>query len=76
MTDIFIYDTNTGRTIRVSVNNEGEEGNHVSNSPAISGDGSKVAFVSLASNLVPDDSNERWDIFVRDIESVWDSPQQ
>ncbi len=74
VTDIFIYDTNTGRTIRVSVNNEGEEGNHVSNSPAISGDGSKVAFVSLASNLVPNDSNERWDIFIRNIESVWDNP--
>lgn len=74
VTDVFIYDTNTERTIRISVNNEGEEGNHVSNSPAISDDGNKIAFVSLASNLVPNDSNERWDIFVWDIDSVWDNP--
>jgi hypothetical protein len=74
VTDIFSYDTHTGHTIRISVNNKGEEGNHVSNSPAISGNGGKVAFVSLASNLVPSDSNERWDIFVRDIKSIWDTP--
>lgn len=67
VTDIFIYDAITGRTIRASINNEGEEGNHVSNSPAISGDGSKIAFVSLASNLVLDDTNETWDIFMRDL---------
>lgn len=72
VTDVFIYDTDTGRTVRVSVNNEGQEGNHVSHSPAISADGSRIAFVSLASNLVPNDSNERWDIFVRDLDSVWD----
>lgn len=67
VTDVFIYDINTERTIRVSVNAEGEEGNHISYFPAISDDGSVITFVSLASNLVPNDLNERWDIFVREI---------
>ncbi len=74
VTDIFIYDTVTGHTIRASVDNDGKEGNHISNSPAISGDGSKIGFVSLASNLVPNDSNEKWDIFIREIDLVWDNP--
>ena len=74
VTDIFVYDIDTKHTIRVSVNNEGEEGNNISNSPVISGDGNKIAFVSLASNLVSNDSNECWDIFVRDMDLVWDNP--
>ena len=35
--------------------------------PSISDDGSKVAFRSLASNLVQGDSNGRYDIFVKDL---------
>jgi hypothetical protein len=33
---------------------------------AVSSDGRYVAFASLASNLVADDTNESWDVFVRD----------
>lgn len=39
------------------------EANNVSESPVISGDGRVAAFVSLASNLVPNDQNEWFDIF-------------
>jgi hypothetical protein len=35
-------------------------------SPAINADGRFVAFESLATNLVPDDTNGRMDAFVRD----------
>lgn len=42
---------------RVSVSSTGEQGNGHSNQAAVSGDGRWVAFVSYASNLVPDDTN-------------------
>ena len=34
--------------------------------PSISSDGGEVAFVSDATNLVPNDNNLEWDVFVRD----------
>jgi Tol biopolymer transport system component len=34
--------------------------------PSISDDGSKVAFYSFASTLVPNDKNDLWDIFLYD----------
>lgn len=34
--------------------------------PSVSADASKVAFVSDATNLVPDDDNAEWDVFVHD----------
>jgi hypothetical protein len=64
--DIFVGDRATGTTQRVSVSSSGAEGNNISSSPAISGDGRFVAFVSNASNLVPGDTNGVRDIFVRD----------
>lgn len=36
---------------------------------AISPDGNVVAFVSAASNLVPDDTNGTWDVFVAEVDS-------
>ena len=53
-------------TRRVSVSSTGAEGNDQSRDPAISSDGRYVAFGSDASNLVPGDTNESRDVFVRD----------
>jgi Tol biopolymer transport system component len=53
-------------TIRVSVASDGTEGNGYSNTPVISADGRYVAFESDADNLVPSDTNEYQDIFLRD----------
>jgi Tol biopolymer transport system component len=55
---------------RVSVNSLGEEGNNESSRPVVSGDGRYVVFSSLATNLVPTDTNVflGWDIFVHDRE--------
>ena len=52
-TDVFVHDTHTGVTRRVSVSTNGVESNDNSYSPAISDDGRYVAFDSKASNLAP-----------------------
>jgi dipeptidyl aminopeptidase/acylaminoacyl peptidase len=64
--DIFVHDQVTGQTTRPSVASDGTEGNGQSLVPAISGDGRLVAFWSIASNLVPGDTNSTSDIFVHD----------
>ena len=51
---------------RVSVDSAGNQGNSFSGFPSISADGRFVAFSSGASNLVPGDTNNTGDIFVRD----------
>ena len=67
--DIFVHDRQTGQTSRVSVASGGTEGNGESRSPAISADGRYVAFRSLASNLVTNDTNNGNDIFVHDTQT-------
>lgn len=66
--DVFVRDRRTGTTERVNVGPNGIQGNEYgfSESPSISADGRFVAFVSWASNLVPRDTNEDPDVFVRD----------
>jgi len=65
--DIFVRDMMQGITVRASVDTLGGDPNGVSSSPVISDDGRYVVFHSTASNLVPDDTNEFEDIFVRDL---------
>src|SRR5438132_451471 len=55
-----------GATERVSVNSAGNEVHGSSARPALSADGRFVAFTSLATNLVPGDTNGTWDVFIRD----------
>lgn len=52
------------RTDRISVNNIGTPGNGASTAPSISGDGSLVAFVSQATNLVTGVSSAQSQIYV------------
>jgi hypothetical protein len=63
--DIFVRDRRLGTTTRASVGPGGVEGNGFSDTPAIASDGSVVAFVSGANNLVAGDTNDGWDVFVR-----------
>ena len=57
-----------GVTEQVSVNSAEEDGNDstVGAAPRISADGRYVVFASDAANLVPDDTNDTSDVFVRD----------
>jgi len=64
--DVFVHDRQTGQTSHVSVASDGTQGNGGSEWPAISADGRYVAFTSEANNLVPNDINDKNDIFVHD----------
>jgi Tol biopolymer transport system component len=64
--DIFIRDRQTGTTTLVSRNSAGVEGNGASGYASISADGRYVTFESTATNLVSEDNNGGYDIFVRD----------
>lgn len=64
--DVFVHDRRTRRTTRVSVSTNGQQGDHISQSPAVSADGRYVAFASYASTLVPGDTNGYGDVFLRD----------
>lgn len=64
--DIFVRDVEANTTIRVSLAPNGTQANDVSGSPSISADGRFIAFHSYASNLVSQDTNGTYDVFVYD----------
>ena len=72
--DIFVRDTVTGQTRLVSAAADGTQGNAPSGwVSSISLDGRYVAFESRASNLVPGDTNNKCDIFIKDMETGYTS---
>jgi Tol biopolymer transport system component len=58
--------TRGAQTTRVSVSSHEVQAESSSDDPAISANGRYVAFMSEADNLVPGDTNDKYDIFVRD----------
>jgi Tol biopolymer transport system component len=65
--DVFLHDTTTGVTGRVSVNSDEEQAiGGDSAAAAVSSNGSYVAFQSAATNLVSGDTNVVFDVFRRD----------
>lgn len=64
--DIFRWDRLALVMERISVDNSGVEANGSNHSPAISGNGQHIVFVSSANNLAPGDGNNYPDIFLRD----------
>jgi Tol biopolymer transport system component len=65
--DVFLRDRRTQTTRRVSVSSSGKQGDLSSSNPSISDDGRWITFVSDATNLVPNDTNEFSDLFLRDV---------
>lgn len=63
--DVFMVDRSVPAASRVSLTQGGSEGNNASTFPAMAADATATAFISLASNLVPNDTNAMPDIFVR-----------
>jgi Tol biopolymer transport system component len=64
--DVFLHDRSTGITERESVGASGAQSN-ADSVGLISGDGLSVAFTTLASNLVANDTNNQFDAFVRGV---------
>ena len=62
--DIFLRDTETGTTRRVSVSSSGVQSNGHSRVSSISADGMWVAFDCLATNLDPVATDGRWHAYV------------
>lgn len=66
-TDIFVRDLDAGTTVRVSVSSAEAQTTGDSSWPSISADGSRVAFISDAADLVSNDTNRFQDVFLRDL---------
>jgi len=73
--DIFVRDLDQNRTVRVNISEEGVQDNadnwkvwaYPGWGPQISWDGRFIAFFSASNQLVPNDTNNVGDIFVRDM---------
>ena len=61
--DVFVWQSGTTR--RLSVGTGGHQANADNFQPAISADGTVVAFESAATNLIQGDSNHRMDVYRR-----------
>lgn len=68
--DIFVRDLLLGANLLVSVSTNGvTSGNGCSTVPGLSSNGRYVVFSSSASNLVPSDTNQAQDVFLRDLQA-------
>jgi len=73
--DVFVYDSSTGDKSRVSLSSTGGERNQGNESisrvvaPAISGNGRYVAYATTSTNVVPNDTNDKQDVFVVDTQT-------
>jgi len=65
--DVYVKNLATGAITLVSTSATGVKGNGGSFSPSLSHDGTKVAFRSSASNLVPGDGDTLYDVYVKDL---------
>lgn len=65
--DVFRKDLATGALEKVSVADDGSGGDAYAEVYGLSTDGQRVSFMSPATNLVPNDTNDVLDVFVRDL---------
>ncbi|MCU1452908.1 MAG: hypothetical protein JWN46_1054 [Acidimicrobiales bacterium] len=65
--DVFVRHLAANTTDRVSVSTASAQGDSHSQFAMISGDGNWVVFMSQATNLVPGDTNAKFDVFVRSL---------
>jgi Tol biopolymer transport system component len=64
--DVYMRDRLAGTTERMSVSTAGVQNSSVNQFPTISSDGRRVVFESPASTLVASDTNNAYDVFLRD----------
>ena len=66
VSDVFLHDRQTGRTMLVSRSTKGRQSPELSGGPSVSDDGTRIAFIAPGGKLVRGDTNDAWDVFVRD----------
>ena len=64
VSDVFLFDRVSGSIQRVNISTSGAQANGASEYVRISGDGTVVAYQSIATNLVENDTNNLRDVFV------------
>lgn len=64
-----MHDRHTGETTRVSVASDGTESTNSTSAPSITADGRLITFTAFDGNLVPDDANHAWDVFMHDCQT-------
>jgi hypothetical protein len=69
VSDVFVRDLGSGTTLLVSTDTNGVPAKWVSHDSVMTPDGRYVAFSSASANIVPDDTNQIEDVFVRDLQS-------
>jgi Tol biopolymer transport system component len=71
ITDVFIRDLRANRTRLVSLgmHGQGDDASWIGLGPAFTRDGRYLLFASWAANLVPGDTNDVADVFLRDLRS-------
>ncbi|MBK7403849.1 MAG: hypothetical protein IPJ41_04240 [Phycisphaerales bacterium] len=69
VTDVFVYDLQTGQTVRASVDSFGNQADKQSRHPSISADGRTVVFHSEATNFDALDTNPQWDVYAHDLDT-------
>jgi Tol biopolymer transport system component len=67
--DVYVKDLASGTLALASTSSDGIKGNAQSFDPSISADGTKIAFITLASNLDPSDTDILQDVYVKDLVS-------
>lgn len=65
-TDIYLRDLGAGTTERVSITSAGAQATGASTHPSMTNDAQRIAFDSLATDLVPNDTNGVSDVFTYD----------
>ncbi|NDJ17348.1 Calx-beta domain-containing protein [Myxacorys almedinensis] len=65
--DVFVRDLEQGKTFLVNRSSSGVTGDSESDFATLSYNGKQVSFISSATNLVANDTNNKPDVFVRDI---------
>ena len=69
-TEVYARDIVSGETIRISEARGGGPAGLVNGLPSVGGNGRYVAFASNSGNLVRDDGNQNYDVFLRELPPV------
>jgi hypothetical protein len=67
--DVYVKDLTTGDITLAATSDAGAVGDRFSVDPSLSGDGTRVAFWTPATNLDPGDTSEDYDVYVKDLAS-------